>query len=231
MKELFAWLSCITVAIGGFWYLPQIIMRRVTPAPATWIVGTTAMWIAVFAYHSLPNRTVIENVALYAAAAEISAILITLITVLYWSGALKVHFDRLQWFCIVAMLVPLAYWILHREEGALKVTFWTTQTMLVVAYIATLGKLLQRKAAFDSLIHWGAVLLMSLFGAVPAFQEAFFGSGRLYGLGNSVRSVTSSAIIVSLFCLYDSRAGWSRIKDEVDTNAGLLRKLIGRRRG
>lgn len=204
------------------WYCPLILRRRVQPAPATWIIGCLAMNLAMVSYHAIPGRTVIENVTLYVAALEIVIVLTVLMWVLWRSGEFRVAFDWVQKSCLVVMALALGYWAFHRDQS--HVTFWTTQAMLVVAYLATIGKALQRREAFDSLGNWGLILTGSLVGSIPAIMME-----SSYGLMNSARAIIASGFTFYLLCRLDRKSGWSRWRDEVTTLSGVygepLRKM------
>ncbi|MEK9180218.1 MAG: hypothetical protein AAB897_02290 [Patescibacteria group bacterium] len=198
------------------WYCPLILRRRVNPAPATWIIGTLAMNLAMISYHAIPGRTLIENVTLYAAAFEITIVLGVLAMVLWRSGEFKVAFDWMQKSCLVVMMVAVVYWAFNKEQS--NVTFWTTQTLLVVAYIATIAKAIQQRTAFDSIGNWSFIFAGSVIGTIPAVMMA-----SPYGIANSIRAVVASGITVFVLVYFDKRNGGSRWKDELETLASFYR--------
>ena len=210
MKEAAALLACLSM-VGAFaWYVPLIVRRRVSPAPATWIIGAMAMNLAMLSYHAIPGRTFIENATLYAAALEIVFVLAILMTILWRAGELSVAFDHVQKACLAVMVAALAWWAFNQDQSY--VTFWTTQTLLVVAYLATILKALQLRTAFDSIGNWGLIFVGSVIGSVPAVAMT-----SPYGIANSVRPVVSSGITLSLLIWYDRLNGGARWKDEYRT--------------
>ena len=198
------------------WYCPLILRRRVNPAPATWIIGCLATNLAMVSYHAIPGRTLIENVTLYAAAFEITIVLGVLAMVLWRSGEFKVAFDWMQKSCLVVMMVAVVYWAFNKEQS--NVTFWTTQTLLVVAYIATIAKAIQQRTAFDSIGNWSFIFAGSVIGTIPAVMMA-----SPYGIANSIRAVVASGITVFVLVYFDKRNGGSRWKDELETLASFYR--------
>lgn len=209
MKNAAGLLTFLSLMGAMGWYCPLILRRRVNPAPATWIIGTLAMNLAMVSYHAIPGRTLIENVTLYAAAFEITIVLGVLAVVLWRFGEFKVAFDWMQKSCLVVMVVAVIYWALNKEQS--DVTFWTTQTLLVVAYIATIAKAIQRRTAFDSIGNWSFIFAGSVIGSIPAFMMA-----SPYGIANSIRAVVASGITVFVLVYFDRRNGGSRWKDEVE---------------
>lgn len=198
------------------WYYPLILRRRVNPAPATWIIGCFAMNLAMVSYHAIPGRTLIENITLYAAAFEITIVLVLLVVMLLRSGEFRVAFDWMQKLCLVVMAVTLIYWAFNKKQAG--VTFWTTQALLVVAYLATITKAIQRRIAFDSIGNWSFVFAGSIIGSIPAFMMA-----SPYGIANSVRAIVASGITVAVLIYYDRKNGQSCWKNEKETIANFYR--------
>ena len=216
MKNAAGLLTFLSLMGAMGWYCPLILRRRVNPAPATWIIGILAMNLAMVSYHAIPGRTLIENVTLYAAAFEITIVLGVLAVVLWRSGEFRVAFDWMQKSCLVVMIVAVIYWAFNKEQS--DVTFWTTQTLLVVAYIATIAKAIQRRTAFDSIGNWSFIFAGSVIGTIPAVMMA-----SPYGIANSIRAVVASGITVFVLVYFDRRNGGSRWKDEVETLASFYR--------
>lgn len=216
MKDVTGLLACMSLLAAMGWYCPLIVRRRVNPVPATWIIACMAINIAMVSYHNIPGRTLIENVTLYAAAFEITAVLLVVLVVLWRGGELKVAFDRLQITSLVVMTATLVYWAFNKEQAG--VTFWTTQTLMVVSYVPTCAKAIKRGTAFDSIGNWSFICIGAIFGSVPAIMMS-----SPYGLGNSARAVVSSAITVGILLYLDRKNNWSRWRDEVDTLASFYR--------
>ena len=186
-------LTCLCFLLVVGWYCPLIISRRVNPAPATWIIGATAMSLSLVSYMAIPGRTWIENATLYGATVEIILVLVILLVVLYRSGEFRIAFDVTQKVCLVVMLVTVLYWALHKDQ--VSVTFFTTQALLVVAYIATIARAVRKKSAFDSIGNWGLILVASLIGSVPAVMI-----WSPYGIANSVRAMPYC--LLALLCSF-----------------------------
>ena len=130
MKNIAGLLTFLSLMGAMGWYCPLILCRRVNPAPATWIIGTIAMNLAMVSYHAIPGRTLIENVTLYVAAFEITIVLGVFAVVLWRSGEFRVAFDCMQKSCLVVMVVVVIYWSFNKEQS--NVTFWTMQTLTYV---------------------------------------------------------------------------------------------------
>lgn len=190
------------------WYCPLIIKRRVTPPPATWIIGSIAMNISAWSYY-MTGRAWIDNVIVYSAALEILIVTTTLVVSLARQGELIVSFDRVQKACLVTMACILGYWYINRDA---EVTFITTQTMMVLAYVPTVAKGLKVKRAFDAIGNWGLILLATVVGGVIPFI-----TGNELGQFASVRAILTSGFTVGMLLYYDQKQGWVRWQDELQT--------------
>ena len=202
-------LTFLAVIMAMMWYCPLVIRRRVKPAPATWIIATFAMNLSVASYHAI-GRTILENVTLYAATFEITIVFVVLMIVLIRSGELRLAFDRVQKFCLAVMGVAMFYWSANKDQS--DITFWTTQVLLVVSYLATISRAIQKKSAFDSIGNWGFIFLSSVVGSIPAIVMM-----SPYGLANSARAVLSSGITVGVLIYFDRKNGWTRWSDEFNS--------------
>ena len=210
MENIAGMLTFLLLILSMVWYGPLILRRRVKPAIATWIILFLAMNLATISYHAIPDRTLIENVTLYASALEITIIFILLVVVLWRSGEFKVAFDWMQKLCIVVMVMVVIYWAFN--SGQSHVTFWATQTLLVVAYIATIAKAVQLRTAFDSIGSWSFIFASSIVGTIPAIMLTSH-----YGVANSIRAIVSSGITVAVLVYYDKKNDHNRWKDEKET--------------
>ncbi len=213
-------LSLLLFAATVGWYCPLVIRRRVNPAPATWIIACLAMNLSMIAYQAIPDRSfsekLVANTALYAAALEITIITFSILIVQARSGELRVAFDGVQSACLSTMALTLVYWGLHRNQPG--VTFWTTQVLMVVAYFATIGKALRRRAAFDSIGNWGLIFLASAVGLIAALL-----THSHHGIVNTLRGAVMSATTLGILIYYDRRNGNGRWRDELATLSSFYR--------
>ncbi len=213
MNLFAAFLALTVLLLGTLWYCPLIVRRVITPAPATWIIGASAMDLALgsywFAARGTFSEKILGNVTLFGAAIEISIVCGVLLVSLWLHEELHIAFDAFQKFCLVVMITTLVYWFFNRDHA--RATFWTTQALLVVAYIATVGKVVRKKKNFDSLVHWGCVLIASAVGILPSWQLH-----NVYGIGNSIRAVLSTVITVFLLSYFDKKNGWEQFRNELD---------------
>lgn len=209
--NVFAFITATVMMAVTFWYCPLIITRRVTPAPATWVIGSSAMSLSAASYYAT-GKPWTANVTLYAAAVEILIVTATLLVTLWRYRELHIAFDRVQQAFLAIMALVVIYWCFNRE-GA-KVTYWTTQALLVTAYVATITKAIQKRSAFDSIGNWGMICGASMIGIIPALILR-----SEYGLINSARAVSSSGLTLLVLVYYDRKNQWRRWRDEQETLA------------
>ncbi|MEX2436901.1 MAG: hypothetical protein WD471_01920 [Candidatus Paceibacterota bacterium] len=210
MIEFTASMTVLFLVVVTAWYVPLIWYEKVNPAPATYIIGTMAMWIAMISYHVIPERTIVENITLYVGAFQVTIILLVIIYVYVSNGSWKLEFDWVQKTCLTGIVVALIYW--YFNQGQSHVVFWGTQILLVFAYVATIIRAFQRKIAFDAIGNWGFICMASIFGSFPAVVMM-----SPYGIGNSLRAVIASGLTMSLLIYYDKRSGYSRWQIEKQT--------------
>jgi hypothetical protein len=197
--------------IGAFlWYVPLVIKRLITPALATWIIGWCAITLSVISYHSILGRTVIENATLYGTAASMTITLAVIVAVLWKAGELKAAFDPIQKSCLAITCLAFVWWVFNRNQAG--ATFWTTQVLMIVAYAATLVKVIKRGVAFDSIGNWAFIFIGSCVGSVPSFLME-----SSYGISNSLRAVIASGILAACLIWYDYKAGFKGWKEEKKT--------------
>lgn len=224
-----AWMTVAFLVIVTVWYAPLIWRRQVHPAPATYIMASLAFFVASFSHLAVPGEALwdklVGNVTLYVATLQTTVILGLIAYVYVRDGRWKVEFDRVQKISMFGIAGALVYWYLNQDQSY--VAYWMTQGLLVMAYIATIARALQRKIAFDSIGNWGLICLSALFGSVPAVLM-----GTSYGIGNSIRAVVASGFTALLLLHYDRKAGFARWKAEIevllDFYGGAFKKLATR---
>ena len=190
------------------WYCPQIILRRVTPPPATWIISTIAMNLSAASYYAT-GKPWVDNVVVYAAAVEIIIVTTVLLTTLYRYNELVISFDWVQKACLISMVGITAYWFINRDA---MLTFKTTQTLMVLAYVPVVIKGLKLKTAFDSIGSYSWICGSAVVGgAIP-----FITNNELAQFA-SVRAVVTSGLTVLMFIYFDRQQNWQRWKGEIRT--------------
>jgi hypothetical protein len=205
MAQFFVWACAICMVAKLLWYIPQIVTGSVKPAPATWIIGCLMMGIGVASYSLTPGATVWSNITLYTSSAEITIVLLTL----FLFQRRSVQFDYLQQFCLGVTILVLCYWYFNQHQTG--VAYWSTQCLLIVAYIATIGKALELQKAFDSIGNWAFTLAASVAGSVPALI-----SMDPQSIGNSIRAIVASGVTVWILIHFDRKQGWKRWRSELE---------------
>lgn len=93
MIEVSGYLTLVFLMIATFWYCPLILSNSVKPASSTWIIACLSMNLALFSYHMIPGRTLIENVTLYVAAFSATIKFIVVLFALWQENNFRVAFD------------------------------------------------------------------------------------------------------------------------------------------
>lgn len=205
MLTVLAFLSALVMMSAVLWYCPLIIRRKVAPPPATWIIASVAMTISALAYYAT-GRSWIDGVTVYASTVEILIVTTVLHISLFRHKEFSISFDWIQKLSLAIMAGILVYWYFNRNAS---VTFVTTQSLMLVAYIPTVAKLLKLKKAFDSIGNWGIIFLASIIGGVIPFVN-----GNHLAEFSAARAVIASGLTFFLFIYYDRANGWVRLKSE-----------------
>jgi hypothetical protein len=195
MREIAALLSVLVLATGTGWYCYLIINRRVRPVLATWLIAGIAITISFAAYWGTPEHTWLGNITNLAGAIEIWFVITILSWVLLREGGLAVEFDRFQISCLVVSALILVGWKLTDQPA---LAFCLIQILIIIAYLATIGRLIKWRRNPDSSVMWGAILVASTFGLVPAIID-----GDNFGIANSVRAILSSGFTFALMVRLD----------------------------
>src|SRR5688572_24571313 len=114
LVQFLALVSAVMMMTVTVWYCPLIIKRRVTPPPATWIIGSIAMNLSAASYYAT-GRPWIDNVVVYTAAVEIVIVTAVLLVSLYRHNELVVSFDLVQKVCLASMMGIMVYWYINRD--------------------------------------------------------------------------------------------------------------------
>ncbi len=228
MANFFGWLTVTVFFLTVCWYAPLIVRRKVTPVPATWIVGATTLDIGAFAYLQIPGRPLMANVTLLAAAIEISMALATVLYTLQRDGGLrKTRFDAVQKSVLCVTLLTLLYWGwsggMHADKRGAQITFWVMQLLMAAAYIPSVIRAYGSRRAFDSIGNWGLIFSACVIGFIPAYAAPE--ATRFYAVFNSWRGFISAGILLSFLLYFDKKNGWVGWRAEVASHHEWLRRV------
>ncbi len=231
MSNFFGWLTVTVFFLTIVWYAPLIVRRKVTPVPATWIVGATTLDVGAFAYLQIPGRPLMANVTLLAAAVEISMALTTVLYTLHRDGGLRqTRFDVVQKSVLCVTFFTLLYWGwsggAHADKRGAQITFWVMQFLMITAYIPSVIRAYGLKRAFDSIGNWALIFSACVIGFVPAYAAPE--TARFYAVFNSWRGVVSSGVLLSFLLYFDKKNGWVGWRAEVASHREWLQRMGSR---
>jgi len=197
VRELASWLAGLTLTVATIRYCYLIYLGRIKSSPAGWMIAAIAITIGYFAYWETSNPTWLGNIGQLLGAIEIWFVLGVLMWSLHRKNELGVEFDRFQWGCLLASLATVALWKFTNRPD---VAFVLLQVILVISYIAVVGKLITWKDNHDYTPMWVAIFTTSVFGFVPALMDR-----DSFGIINSIRAILASGITTVIMLRLDSR--------------------------
>lgn len=200
-----AWATVLTMTAVTVWYCALIVLRRVSPAPAAWIIALVAMNLSFVAYWGTRKHTLIGNVTNLTAAVEIIVITGLILWSLWRSSELKISFDAFQWGSVIASVVIMMFWkqsfYLSAEHRSIA-AFACVQAMLVLSYVVMVSKVLRLKKNTDSIVMWVGIATASVFGYCAAAEQ-----NDIFGQINSLRAIVTSALLAAIMICFDLRNG------------------------
>lgn len=218
MENTLVFVAIVLMVMKLVWYLQLIASKKISPAPATYIVAMVSQNISAWSYYATgkPWR---DGLVVYVAVVEVTMVAFYLVTALYKSREIKLSFNRVQYVSLAVMVGIVVYWYLNQDPI---VTFVATQALMVLAYIPTLAKAKELKKAFDSPTNWILLTVVSVVaGAIP------FLSGNVLGELAAVRAFALSSLTVGTLLYYDRLNGYTRFRDELQTLSRFYRRPRG----
>lgn len=190
MREWTSWIASLVLLIATVRYCYLIYQGHIRSSPAGWAIAAIAGAIGYIAYWQTPDPTWLGNLVQFIGTVEIWIVLGFLSWTLHCKDELRVEFDRFQKGCLLSALGIAVLWTTTNRPD---VAFFLIQALLVLSYVALVGKVISWKRNLDYVPMWVAILIASSIGSVPAWMD-----GDTYGIINSFRAALCSAITVGI---------------------------------
>jgi len=94
--------TVILMFMGTVDYIRKAWIRKSDPAPATWILMETMILLSFWMYWASPKKSWSANIGVTGGMLAISAILAGVLAANIRHRSLRLAFDRVQWWCLVA---------------------------------------------------------------------------------------------------------------------------------
>ncbi len=158
--------TVVMMIVSAFYYVWLTWHGVTKPVLATWILMLVVISLSFIMYWSNPNKSWTANIAVVAGVFNISTILIGVLVTNIRNHTLNVAFDTVQKWCLFSGAVIVVFWMITKDA---LISYGLVQSIALIAYFATVKKLLKAKECTESLVVWGAVLLATLCAVYPAW--------------------------------------------------------------
>ncbi|MFA5127106.1 MAG: hypothetical protein WC465_03875 [Patescibacteria group bacterium] len=190
MYEIAVLGTVVLMLVSATDYVRRAWIGTSQPVPATWILMMVVMGLSCFMYWDSPKRSFTANIGVTAGVVNIAIILTGVIAANIHHGTLKVAFDRTQKWCLVAGAGVTIFWLFTKQP---LIAYTLVQCIALIAYFATVKKLLKAKRSTEPIFIWAVVLCANLCALYPAWVK-----NDLFSWIYLARAVPSSALVLYL---------------------------------
>lgn len=194
--------------LSAVYYVRCALAGKSHPVPATWILMLVVMGLSFWMYWDSPRRSWTANIAVTAGIINVGYILIGVMWANYRRGTLRVAFDRVQIFCLLAGGVVVVFWFLTNQP---LIAYTLVQGIALIAYVATIRRLLKVTESTEPMFQWVAVLIATIFAIYPAWERMDPFSWIYLG-----RALPSTALMVFLI----GRIKWRTFQFQLEEMMG-----------
>ncbi len=168
MYETAVLVTTVLMIVAAADYVRRAWIRKTDPVPATWILMMAMIGLSFWMYWHSPHRSWTANIAVSTAVINIAMILAGVLWVNLRHGTLRVAFDNVQKWCLVSGAIIVVFWLLTNQP---LVAYTLVQCIALVAYFATVKRLLRAERCSEPLLLWSAVLGANLCAVYPALVQ------------------------------------------------------------
>jgi len=196
--EITVLVTVVLMLVSAVDYVHRAWIRETNPVPATWILMMVMMGLSFWMYWVSPRKSWTANIGVTAGVINITIILIGVILTNIRYKTLNVAFDRVQKWCLAGGAGVVVFWSLTKEP---LISYTLVQCIALIAYIATVKRLLKATKSTEPLFLWCAVLLANLSALYPAWVKNDPFSWIYLG-----RAVPSTILVIYLIARIKRRA-------------------------
>jgi hypothetical protein len=186
VKNLFAWLTALTMIILACRYIYQIWQGKITPTLSTWIIFMAGTSLSLITYALAENRDFKSGILSVMDTMVVASILCAIII---W-GKRGMRFKSFEKWYLAGIAAIIVYGVISGDAWGSNIF---TQVLITIGYIPTAQSLMTEKRNTESLSAWGLSLSAGVFALYPALVD-----------GNSLAALYSIRTIVlvsGMLCL------------------------------
>jgi len=183
MKELSIYSVVFISILITVIYIRQLLKRKIRPALAMWIFFSIAIIISMITYLREGNYSILDNIMnatdlVYVVSVSVAIILF---------GDKSSRFTRFDKGCLVAVILITVFWLFTKDHLA---TNLLMQTILVIAYLPVVDRLLKSKENTEPFLVWIGMLV------APAL--ALISSKGMLATIYSTRAIICVSVLLAL---------------------------------
>ncbi|HNW71864.1 MAG TPA: hypothetical protein PKK70_02990 [Candidatus Paceibacterota bacterium] len=190
MKDLFVWLTVITMTTFIIIYVYQIYKHKIFPALSTWIIFLCGVGLSFVTYIISEKNDLSSGVL---NTIDLLNVVVVTIAIILW-GKRSLHLKPFEKWYLVAVGLIIFYGIITGDAWSSNIL---TQVLISVGYFPTIHGLLKSRVNTESFIGWGINLLVSFFALYPASVN-----GNLLAIIYATRAAVliSVLLIIMVYC-------------------------------
>lgn len=204
MYEITVLITLFFMIISACDYVRRAWIGKTTPVPATWILMMVMMSLSFWMYWTGPKKSWTSNVGVTSGVVNVAIILGGVIAANVRHKTLRIAFDKVQKWCLVAGAGVAVLWFFTDQPLRL---YALVQLIALIAYAATVKKLWRAEKSTEPYFLWVSVLLANLSALYPAWVK-----NDQFAWIYLARAVPSTIFVIYLIARIKSR-----MKKEVQT--------------
>lgn len=168
MYEFAVVTAIVLMLVSSVEYVRRAWIRDIDPTLATWILMMVTLCLSFWMYWDSPQKSWTANIGVTTGLVNIAIILAGVIATNIRYGTLMVSFNRVQVGCLAAGAGIVVFWYFTDQP---LISYTLVQCVALVAYFATVKRLLKAERSTEPIFLWVAVLLGSLCAVYPAWVK------------------------------------------------------------
>lgn len=161
--------TVVLMLVGAVHYVYCAWIRTSTPVLATWILMFVMMGLSCWMYLASDRRSWTSNIGVTSGLMNVAIILAGVLVVKIRDHVLHEEvFDTVQKWCLVGGTVVVLFWA-HTDQPL--VSYILVQIIALIAYWATVQKLLKATETTEPVFLWIVVFSANSLAIVPAWRD------------------------------------------------------------
>lgn len=203
LDKVLAGITAVLLIGSALWYGWMVADNIIRPSVATFLLVVIYLGISDATYWSHnPHAKWDANIALHAGLLNVIIIFLTLVVRRIYDGNLVVDFTEFHWVCLAASGLILIGWRITKRHA---LGYCLMQGVALIAYLPTIGRVLNAPTQTESNVLWAAILISGLVAFFPTWRR-FREDDDWLALVYLARVIPSNVVVVYLVAA--KNLGW-----------------------